>query len=164
MKAGGFPPPPSSTFCIRRRIGQAAVCKAVAPREHGGSSPSWCIDGRLGTGTPSSPENCRGLNAPVGSTPAPSANRNDEPGTMNDELKTVCLTVHRSAFLVHPSPEPVAQKDQSAGMRRLRPHVRVVPGSLLFRGRLKGGRLPLEQVMEVRLLPPESSGTSAGVA
>jgi hypothetical protein len=60
--------------------------------------------------------------------------------------------------------EPVAQKDQSAGLRRLRPHVRVVPGSLLFRGRLKGGRLSLEQVMGVRLLPPEWFGGSAGVA
>ena len=74
------------------------------------------------------------------------------------------------AFILHPSAfilpfEPVAQKDQSAGLRRLRPHVRVVPGSLLFRGRLKGGRLSLEQAMEVRLLPPDSSEEiSAGVA
>ena len=74
---------------------------------------------------------------------------------MNDELKNCFyFIVHRSDFIL--SFEPVAQKDQSAGLRRLRPHVRVVPGSLSFRGRLKGGRLPLEQVMEVRVLPPES--------
>src|ERR1700755_682896 len=30
------------------------------------------LKGRLGTGTPSSPENCRSLDAPVGSTPTPS--------------------------------------------------------------------------------------------
>jgi hypothetical protein len=34
--------------------------------------------------------------------------------------------------------EPVAQKDQSAGLRHLRAHVRVVPGSLLTPGSSKG--------------------------
>jgi hypothetical protein len=37
-------------------------------------------------------------------------------------------SLHYSSFIT--SLEPVAQKDQSAGLRSLRPHVRVVPGSL----------------------------------
>ena len=109
-----------------------------------------------------------GAKASVGSTPAPSSSfggaaqkvvqlRAKQPG--------VRAPVRSSRTASALNFEPVAQKDQSAGMRRLRPHVRVVPGSLLFRGRLKGGRLPLKQVMGVRLLPPECLGkTSAGVA
>jgi hypothetical protein len=27
---------------------------------------------------------------------------NDERETMNDEVKTICLSLHRSAFIVHP--------------------------------------------------------------
>jgi hypothetical protein len=40
--------------------------------------------------------------------PLPSAHRtqrdevNDEAGTMNDEVKTIRLSLHRSAFIVHP--------------------------------------------------------------
>ena len=46
--------------------------------------------------------------------------------------------------------------DESASLRSLRSHVRVVPGSLPFRGRPAGGRLSLEQETRVRVLPPES--------
>ena len=87
---------------------------------------------------------------------------------MNDELQeSPCFTfiTHHSAFIT--SLEPVAQMDQSATLRRSRSHVRVVPGSLVVRGRLKGGRLSLKQAMKVRALPPESAGKillRAGVA
>ena len=42
------------------------------------------------------------------------------------------------------SNEPVAQMDESASLRSLRSHVRVVPGSFVVRGRLKAGRLSLK--------------------
>jgi hypothetical protein len=172
MKAGGFPLPAFISFfigiCTRRRIGQAAACKAVAPREHGGSSPPWCIFGRLGTGRPSSPENCRGA-SPCGFDSH--TFRQSNGGAAQKVVQRRAKPPGAKAPLcvrVAPPPlysfEPVAQKDQSAGLRSLRPHVRVVPGSLLFRGRLKGGRLSLKQVMEVRLLPPESLKSFAGVA
>lgn len=52
-------------------------------------------------------------------------------------------------------PGPVAQMDKSASLRSLRSQVRVLPGSLIFRGRPEGGRLSLEQETRVRVLPPE---------
>ena len=66
----------------------------------------------------------------------------------------------RLHFILHPSYfrlplEPVAQMDESASLRSLRSHVRVVPGSFVVRGRLREGRLPLKQAMKVRVLPPE---------
>ena len=86
---------------------------------------------------------------------------------MKDEGKTGHLhfILHPSAFIL--SLEPVAQMDESAGLRSLRSHVRVVPGSLSRPGRLKGGRLPLKQAMEVRVLLPEfvrKNALQAGVA
>ena len=88
---------------------------------------------------------------------------------MKDEGKQ---TRGNRAFILHPSYfilplEPVAQMDESASLRSLRSHVRVVPGSFVVRGRLREGRLPLKQAMKVRVLPPEfmtKSVLRAGVA
>jgi hypothetical protein len=65
------------------------------------------------------------------------------------------LFIHHSAFPIHHFHWTRSSEDQSASLRSLRAHVRVVPGSL-FRGRPEGGRLSLEQETRVRVLPPES--------
>ena len=58
----------------RRLNGLAAVCKAVALlRALGVRVSPGASHGRLGTGTPRSLENCRGLKTPVSSTLTPSA-------------------------------------------------------------------------------------------
>src|SRR5947209_3456787 len=74
---------------------------------------------------------------------------------MNEKIQAAfhsALIIPHSSFLL----EPVAQTDQSAGLRSLRSHVRVVPGSFTVRGRLRGGRLSLKRAMRVRDLLPES--------
>lgn len=54
---------------------------------------------------------------------------------------------------------PVAQRNQSAALRRLRSHVRIVPGSSNCSGIVqRAGLLTLDQVMWVRILLPESFG------
>ena len=72
------------------------------------------LKGRLGMGTPSGPENRRSLNVSCG--------------------------FDSHTFLQNFS-EPVAQGNKSATLRRSRPHVRIVPGSItIFRRRSPTGR------------------------
>jgi hypothetical protein len=81
---------------------------------------------------------------------------------MKDEVRAVTPSFHPSYFIL--VLEPVAQMDESAGLRSLRAHVRVVPGSLIsVRGRPEGGRLSLEQETRVRVLPPEYPSRRGGV-
>ena len=56
------------------------------------------------------------------------------------EIRFLSISIH---FILHPSAfilpfEPVAQMDQSAGLRSLRAQVRVLPGSLNLPGSSRG--------------------------
>src|SRR5437588_6397828 len=75
---------------------------------------------------------------------------------MKDMLSDIC-----SFFILHPSAfilalEPVAQMDESASLRSLRAHVRVVPGSFDVPGSSKG-RMPVFETGD------EGSSPSPGV-
>src|SRR5437588_1476084 len=70
--------------------------------------------------------------------------------------------IHHSAFII--SLEPVAQMDESASLRSLRAHVRVVPGSFDVPGSSKG-RMPVFETGDGGSSPSpgvreESSGES----